>query len=78
MTQTPGTTANDTADGTLYVVVTNHEEQYSLWPAHRELPPGWQARTPPQDRQSCLDHINEHWVDMRPLSLRERERERRP
>lgn len=74
MTQTPGTTANDTADGTLYVVVTNHEEQYSLWPAHRELPPGWQARTPPQDRQSCLDHINEHWVDMRPLSLWERER----
>ncbi|MFI2782675.1 MbtH family protein [Streptomyces sp. ALB3] len=73
MTQIPSETTDDTADSTRYVVVTNHEEQYSLWPAHRELPPGWQARTPPAGRQTCLDHIREHWSDMRPLSLRERE-----
>ncbi|MEU2180426.1 MbtH family protein [Streptomyces thermolilacinus] len=73
MTQTPAETATDAADSTRYVVVTNHEEQYSLWPAHRELPPGWQARTEPADRGSCLEHIRAHWVDMRPLSLRERE-----
>ncbi len=55
----------------LYVVVINDEEQYSIWPAHREPPEGWQVRTPPVARQACLDHIREHWVDMRPLSLRE-------
>ncbi|HNB89425.1 MAG TPA: MbtH family NRPS accessory protein, partial [Plasticicumulans sp.] len=28
-------------DTTLYAVVVNHEEQYSIWPADRELPLGW-------------------------------------
>ncbi|MGP3922719.1 MbtH family protein [Streptomyces sp. 8N616] len=55
----------------LYLVVTNDEEQYSIWPAYRELPAGWQARTPATGKQACLDHIREHWTDMRPRSLRE-------
>ncbi|GAA4423718.1 MbtH family protein [Actinokineospora soli] len=55
-----------------YVVVVNDEEQYSIWPAHRDLPAGWTTRSGPADRQSCLDYIGEHWVDMRPRSLRER------
>ncbi|TDV56265.1 MbtH family protein [Actinophytocola oryzae] len=53
-----------------YVVVTNAEEQYSIWPAHREPPQGWTARTAAGDKESCLTHIREHWVDMRPRSLR--------
>ncbi|WP_424188067.1 MbtH family protein [Actinokineospora sp. G85] len=55
-----------------YVVVVNDEEQYSIWPAHRDLPAGWAVRSGPADRQSCLDHVAEHWVDMRPRGLRER------
>ncbi|AWL37040.1 MULTISPECIES: MbtH family NRPS accessory protein [unclassified Streptomyces] len=66
-------TENTQGDGTLYVVVTNHEDQHSIWPAHRDLPDGWRARTSAADRQTCLDHIAEHWTDMRPKSLRERE-----
>ena len=27
--------------GSVYKVVINHEEQYSIWPADRELPKGW-------------------------------------
>jgi len=27
-------------DNTIYKVVVNHEEQYSIWPADRENPPG--------------------------------------
>lgn len=54
-----------------YVVVVNDEDQYSIWPAHRDLPAGWTARTGAAERQVCLDHIREHWVDMRPRSLRE-------
>src|SRR4026207_1816710 len=28
-------------DTTIYEAVVNHEEQYSIWPADRELPLGW-------------------------------------
>ena len=55
-----------------YVVVANDEEQYSIWPAYREPPLGWTACTPATDKQACLAHIREHWVDMRPRGLRER------
>ena len=32
---------DETQDTRLYKVVVNHEEQYSIWLAHRPLPPGW-------------------------------------
>jgi MbtH protein len=53
-----------------YAVVVNHEEQYSIWPAERELPLGWTATGKTGGKQQCLDHINEVWTDMRPLSVR--------
>ena len=31
---------DDTEDKTIYKVVVNHEEQYSIWPADRENPLG--------------------------------------
>ena len=54
----------------LYEVVVNREEQYSIWPANRELPLGWQKAGKLGIKQECLDFINEVWTDMRPLSLR--------
>lgn len=53
-----------------YVVVVNDEEQYSIWPAEREIPPGWKAVAPPGTRQMCLALIDRSWTDMRPRSLR--------
>ncbi len=32
---------NEEEDKTIYKVVVNHEEQYSIWPADRENPLGW-------------------------------------
>ena len=32
---------NDEEDTRIYRAVVNHEEQYSIWPADRELPLGW-------------------------------------
>ena len=32
---------NDDEDTTIYKVIMNHEEQYSIWPADRENPLGW-------------------------------------
>lgn len=61
--------AND-ADSEIYKVVVNHEEQYSIWPAWRELPPGWREAGKSGPKADCLAHIKEVWTDMRPLSLR--------
>lgn len=51
-------------------VVINDEEQYSIWPVGREIPPGWRAQGPGGSREECLAHIETVWTDMRPLSLR--------
>jgi MbtH protein len=59
-------------DATIYKVVVNHEEQYSIWPAHRQLPPGWNDVGKSGSKADCLSHIKEVWTDMRPLSLRKR------
>jgi MbtH protein len=64
--------ADDREDTTIYMVVVNHEEQYSIWPADRELPLGWTATGAKGLKDVCLDWIREHWTDMRPKSLRDR------
>jgi MbtH protein len=61
---------DDAEDTTIYTVVMNHEEQYSIWPAERELPLGWTAVGKTGMKQDCLEYIKEVWTDMRPLSLR--------
>ncbi len=57
-------------DKTIYKVVLNHEEQYSIWPADRENPPGWRDAGKAGSKSECLAYIGEVWTDMRPLSLR--------
>jgi len=54
----------------LYIVVRNHEDQYSIWRAGRAVPDGWQPVGAPAARSACLDRIAELWTDMRPASLR--------
>jgi len=61
---------NHGEDKTTYVVVVNHEEQYSIWPDYRELPLGWRAVDKVGSKQECLAYIDQVWTDMRPLSLR--------
>jgi MbtH protein len=62
-------TDNDTEQIT-YNVVVNNEEQYSIWPVHREIPGGWRKSGPSGTQEACLAYIKEVWTDMRPLSLR--------
>ncbi|MUG92155.1 MbtH family NRPS accessory protein [Scytonema sp. UIC 10036] len=59
-------------DTTIYKVVVNHEEQYSIWPAERENPLGWQDVGKSGLKPECLEYIKQVWTDMRPLSLRKR------
>lgn len=58
-------------DDILYRVVKNGEEQYSIWPVRRDLPRGWEAVGTSGSKAECLAYIEEVWVDMRPLSLRQ-------
>jgi len=57
-------------DKTVYEVVVNDEEQYSIWPTYKEVPGGWKALDISGSKKECLDYIEEVWTDMRPLSLR--------
>ena len=54
----------------LFEVVVNDEEQYSIWPADRQIPLGWKKAGMQGAKDACLEHIKEVWTDMRPLSLR--------
>ena len=61
------------AEATLtYKVVMNDEEQYSIWLAEREMPLGWHDVGKMGTKEECLKHIDEVWIDMRPLSLRQK------
>ncbi len=62
----------ESSDERTYDVVLNDEEQYSIWPADRQLPLGWRTEGTRGSRQECLAHIGTVWTDMRPLSLRRR------
>ena len=34
---------DETSENRVYVVVVNHEEQYSIWPEGNDVPAGWRA-----------------------------------
>lgn len=57
-------------DDVTFTVVMNHEEQYSIWPTFKDIPGGWTAVGVTGSKKECLDHIEQVWTDMRPLSLR--------
>lgn len=57
-------------DNTIYKVIVNAEEQYSIWPDDRENAPGWRDAGKRGTKAECLAYIEEVWTDMRPLSLR--------
>lgn len=68
--------SDEREDNTIYKVVLNHEEQYSIWPADRENALGWRDEGTTGTKQECLARIKEVWTDMRPLSLRKKMEEK--
>lgn len=53
-----------------YCVVSNQEQQFSIWLTHKEIPRGWKAEGFTGSKEECLDYIEAVWEDLRPLSLR--------
>ena len=50
-----------------YIVLVNSENQHSLWPERLPIPAGWLCVHSADDRQACLDYVESHWLDLRPL-----------
>ena len=61
---------NEDTENTKYKVVVNDEGQYSIWDAYRPNPDGWRDAPMSGSKSECLAYIKEVWIDMRPLSLR--------
>ncbi|MEU6159954.1 MbtH family protein [Streptomyces sp. NPDC047130] len=55
---------------TTYQVLVNHEEQYALYPAEREVPDGWTPAGFSGTEDACVAHVDAHWTDIRPRSAR--------
>ncbi|MFF8308819.1 MbtH family protein [Streptomyces lydicus] len=52
-------------DGT-YLVLTNGDNQHSLWPARLAPPMGWTVAHGATGYQACLDYVDAHWTDLTP------------
>lgn len=63
---------DDKEDTTIYKVVVNDEEQYSIWSIDRENPLGWRDANHSGLKAECLEYIKQVWTDMRLLSLRKK------
>ena len=46
-------------DDTVFKVVVNHEEQYSIWPDYKPVPKGWREVGKSGLKKECLDYIEE-------------------
>lgn len=69
MPETNSEVNNYTIDGAIFKVLINNEAQYSLWPAGQQVPTGWTEVGFMGSMQECSDYVDQHWTDMRPLSL---------
>ena len=64
------TSCFDRADE-MFVVLVNHEEQYSIWPHWKSVPSGWRLVDDVKgDKKTVTEYVEKTWTDMRPASLR--------
>lgn len=55
-----------------FIVLINHEEQYSIWPHWKAVPEGWRVVEGVQgDKKTVVAYVDGAWTDMRPKSLRD-------
>ncbi len=59
----------------IYDVVRNAEDQHSVWPSDRPLPPGWTKVGVSGVKRECLARIKALWTDQSPKSLQQQTRE---
>ncbi|MBT2491937.1 MbtH family protein [Streptomyces sp. ISL-96] len=52
-----------------FLVLTNDENQHSMWPSFAEVPAGWRVVFGEDTREACLAYVEANWTDLRPASL---------
>lgn len=55
-------------ESTLFLVLKNSENQYSIWPEILSVPSGWKTALGPKSRQACMDWLGANWTDLIPLT----------
>jgi uncharacterized protein YbdZ (MbtH family) len=58
-----------TIDGNFFVILINDDGQYSLWPALKDIPPGWVKLEFSGSKDECTAYIDENWKNIQPKSL---------
>lgn len=61
---------SDTDNSGDWIILVNDDEQYSLWPARRQVPPGWSVTGPCGNKEECVEYVDRIWTNMTPASLR--------
>lgn len=51
------------ADGT-FVVLRNGQGEYSIWPAKKSIPPGWEDVEFRGSKEECRARVDEAWTDL--------------
>ncbi|MEU8845988.1 MbtH family protein [Streptomyces sp. NPDC048564] len=49
-----------------YLVLTNTEGQFSLWPDGITVPDGWDVALTASSRADCLAYVENRWTDLCP------------
>jgi len=55
-------------DNAQYLVLRNSAGQHSLWPRSNDVPDGWIPVLGPEPRVACVEYVEAHWTDMRPIA----------
>jgi MbtH protein len=55
--------SDEEEDTTVYTVVINRQEQYSIWPKHKEILQGWKAVGKEGLKPECLQYVDELWTE---------------
>ncbi len=68
MTLDSTSTPNLSIDGERFIVLTNHKNEFSLWPAEKIIPNGWENVGFTGSKDECKSYIDQHWLSMMPIS----------
>lgn len=55
----------DNPQGRFYLLE-NGARQFSLWPEHCQLPPGWRVVCEPQSQEACQALLAAQWQTLQP------------
>jgi MbtH protein len=62
--------SHEREDSTIYRVLVNNGDEYSIVPVDGVIPAGWRDVGKEGPKAECLAFIDHAWTDMRPRSVR--------